>query len=80
MAHTPERFGEQLSRVREMACGSPTWDLSDADIAALSAVLKSHSDLYDALKFAHAGCATLRADGTCDGCFVSAALLKAEGR
>lgn len=40
-----ENFADQLSRVRSMASGSDTWDLSVNDIAALKAVLKSHADL-----------------------------------
>lgn len=34
-----ESFEDQLSRVGQMASGSPTWDLSPNDIAALKAVL-----------------------------------------
>lgn len=34
-----ESFDEQVSRVRLMASGEPTWDLSDNDRAALQAVL-----------------------------------------
>lgn len=34
-----ESFEDQLSRVQQMASGSPTWDLSPNDIAALKAVL-----------------------------------------
>lgn len=34
-----ESFDDQLSRVGQMASGSPTWDLSPNDIAALKAVL-----------------------------------------
>lgn len=36
-------------------------------------------ELLEALKRSH-GCATLRTDGTCDGCFVSEAIQKAEGK
>jgi uncharacterized protein with PIN domain len=49
-------------------CGGLYWpDRMYRDLEAHNAVLKN------ALEKAHA-CATLRADGTCDGCFVSAAL------
>ena len=34
-----ESFEDQLSRVGQIASGSPTWDLSPNDIAALNAVL-----------------------------------------
>lgn len=33
-------FPDQLSRVRLMASGDPTWDLSPNDLAALTAVLE----------------------------------------
>jgi hypothetical protein len=49
-------------------CGGLYWpDRMYRDLEARNVVLKN------ALERAHA-CATLRADGTCDGCFVSAAL------
>lgn len=35
----PETYSEQLERVKLMASGDPTWDLSENDIAALKAVL-----------------------------------------
>ena len=47
-----ESFKEQLSRVQMMADGSPTWDLSDNDTAALEAVLASHAELFVALEAA----------------------------
>lgn len=34
-----ETYREQVRRVQMMAKGSPTWDLSDNDMAALTAVL-----------------------------------------
>ena len=45
-----ETFTEQLSRVRQMATGDPTWDLSDNDMAAITAVIRSHAELLAALK------------------------------
>lgn len=36
-----ETFEEQLERVEGMASGSPTWDLSRNDLAALSALLEA---------------------------------------
>lgn len=39
----------------------------------------SHDELLEALKKSHA-CATVRDDGSCDGCFVSEAIQKAEGK
>lgn len=38
-----ESFEDQLSRVKLMASGEPTWDLSPNDCAALSAVLANFS-------------------------------------
>lgn len=35
-----ETYAEQVRRVQSMASGSETWDLSDNDIAALTAVLE----------------------------------------
>jgi hypothetical protein len=46
---------EQLERVKLMAAGSPTWDLSDNDLAALSALLTQVTELTkenNALKIA----------------------------
>lgn len=43
-----EPYSEQLARVRLMASGSPTWDLSPNDLAALNAVLQ-HLDMRDAM-------------------------------
>jgi hypothetical protein len=37
-----ESFDEQISRVRQMADGDPTWDLSQKDIAALKALLQDY--------------------------------------
>ena len=58
------------------------YDRKEAD--QILTIVNSYSDsqkkiegLRDALKMAH-GCATLRVDGTCDGCFVSAALAETE--
>jgi hypothetical protein len=45
-----ESFKDQLSRVQMMADGSPTWDLSDNDTAALTALLKSHEEILEALQ------------------------------
>lgn len=42
----------------------------------LDKMKSSHEGLVEALKRSHA-CATVRDDGTCDGCFVSEALKKA---
>lgn len=38
-AASEEAYIEQLERLRLMASGDPTWDLSDNDRAALSSVL-----------------------------------------
>lgn len=43
----PESFEDQLSRVQQMASGSPTWDLSPNDIAALKAVLTNFNRRAD---------------------------------
>lgn len=40
-----EAYRDQVRRVQQMASGSPTWDLSDNDTAALTAVLE-HLDAY----------------------------------
>ena len=42
-----ESFEDQLSRVGMMASGSPTWDLSPNDIAALKAVLANRNRQAD---------------------------------
>ena len=48
-----ESFGEQLSRVKEMASDpGDTWDLSLNDQAALRAVLQERKELLAALKLA----------------------------
>lgn len=55
-----ESFADQISRVRGMAAGGETWDLSDNDRAALNTVLevldKTHTlrpagEYYDELGF-----------------------------
>jgi hypothetical protein len=48
----PEPFDEQLSRVRLMASGAPTWDLSENDLAALQAVLEDRDRLLRGAKHA----------------------------
>jgi hypothetical protein len=48
MNQPAERYDEQLARVRLMAEGDPTWDLSPNALAALTAVLK-HYDAYAAV-------------------------------
>ena len=48
----PETFAEQLSRLRQMAAGDDTWDLSDADQAAIAAVLESHAALIEVCRSA----------------------------
>ena len=40
-----EKYAEQVSRVRQMAAGSPTWDLSPSDVAALKAIMDRLDDL-----------------------------------
>lgn len=69
-----ESFTEQLSRVRLMT-GADTWDLSDNDRAALSAVLDSHHDLLRALKNA---LVELEVNGDSIGAVVD--VLESEGR
>lgn len=44
-----EEYDDQLSRVRLMSQGDPTWDLSPNDVAALKAVLSRASMLPDAV-------------------------------
>lgn len=39
MTNEPEVFEDQISRLELMASGSPTWDLSDNDCAAIRAAL-----------------------------------------
>jgi hypothetical protein len=58
-----ETYVEQLERVRGMAAGEPTWDLSDNDTAALRAVLDRLGFLEAALK--------MIADTPDADCFVS---------
>ncbi len=45
-----ERHSDQLSRVRGMAAGAATWDLSDNDTAALATLLNDRAMLLYALK------------------------------
>lgn len=45
-----EDFEDQLSRVRLMASGDPTWDLSPNDQAALTAVLNRLKEAEDAIE------------------------------
>lgn len=45
----PESYDDQLSRVRLMSQGDPTWDLSPNDVAALQAVSAKASMLPDAV-------------------------------
>lgn len=40
-----ESFEEQLDRVKSMASGSATWDLSHNDIAALKVLLAERAEL-----------------------------------
>lgn len=47
-----ETFKEQLDRVRQMANGSPKWDLSDNDRAALLAVYESHDRRSNGIEIA----------------------------
>lgn len=47
-----------------------------AEIAANAFLIAAAPEMYEALLRAHS-CATLRDDGTCDGCFVSEVLAKA---
>lgn len=44
-----ESNNDKLRRVVQMATGSPTWDLSDNDIAALQYVLNSRTEAFEAL-------------------------------
>lgn len=48
-----ESFSEQFSRLRQMSedASGETWDLSENDLAALAAVLKSHALLRQALQW-----------------------------
>lgn len=48
-----ESFEDQLSRVQQMASGSPTWDLSPNDIAALKAVLVNFNRRADEIARLH---------------------------
>jgi hypothetical protein len=57
-----ESFSEQVERVKSMARGDATWDLSDNDTAALKAILvkleeqgKQNRDLRNELKSLHDG-------------------------
>lgn len=45
-----ESFEDQLSRVQQMADGSPTWDLSKNDTAALTAVLVNFNRRADRIQ------------------------------
>ena len=59
-------------------CGSHEIEVHNpADAIFLIRAVNAHEALVAALRQAH-DCATLREDGTCDGCFVSAALKRAE--
>lgn len=46
----PESFEDQLSRVRLMSEGDPTWDLSPNDQAALKAVLAKLEEIREPLR------------------------------
>jgi hypothetical protein len=48
MKERAEQYDEQVDRVRLMAEGNPTWDLSPNDLAALAAVLQRY-DAYAAV-------------------------------
>lgn len=50
-----ESFEDQVSRVEQMASGSPTWDLSPNDIAALKAVLGEMTRLRELVSRAVGG-------------------------
>lgn len=78
----PESFAEQLSRLRQMAAGDDTWDLSDNDTAAIRAVLDSHARLLAGLQ--HMQTCSTCAEGSWSECLrggtdAADAIAKAEG-
>jgi hypothetical protein len=44
-----EKLQEHINRVKLIATGNETWDLSDNDLAALNAILQYIKELEDAL-------------------------------